>query len=236
VSDEALAVMLAHAPFVQRNTDQYCLLTRDVPGAHEAIAMALNAIVEALDQARRVLSLNAAFELAREQAKQAWSIELVRSLIASDPALCLSPGDDVRLRRWEHARLVAASELACPGMPASARPRFEKLSQSAPDAELSRRLRSQLSRLERAADGDEFFALSLVRQLCDLYERLLEHVSSRSPESQRFAGAAVSFFLEASTYDEDDLDAPGLDRDKLIEARGVLAAVLRQLELDWLDE
>jgi hypothetical protein len=237
VSDETLAVMLAHSPFVQRNSDQYGLLTRDVPGGHDAVATALNAIVETLGQSRRVLRLSAAFELAREHAKQPWSIELVRSLIGSDPALCLSPGDDVRLRRWEHARRVAASELACPGMPPSARPRFEKLSQSAPaDGELSRLLRSQLGRLERAADADDFFALSLVRQLCDLYERLLDHVSSRSPESQRFAGAAVSFFLEASTFDEDDFEAPGLDRDKLIEARGVLAAVLTQLELDWLDE
>ena len=75
-----------------------------------------------------------------------------------------------------------------------------------------------------------------MRQLCDLYERLLEQVSSRSPESQRFASAAISFFLEASTYDEDDPEAPGLDRDRLIEARGVLAAVLSQLGLDWLDE
>jgi hypothetical protein len=235
VSDDALTVLLSHAPFVQRNTDQYGLLTRDVPGAHDAIATALNAVVETLDQSQRVLSLSAAFELAREQAKQAWSIELVRSLIGSDPALCLSPSDDVRLRRWEHARLVAASELVCPGMPPSARPRFEKLSLAAPaHEELSRQLRNQLSRIERAADADDFFTLSLVRQLCDLYERLLDHVSSRSPESQRFASAAVCFFLEASSYDEDDLEGPGLDRDKLIEARGVLAAVLSQLELDWL--
>jgi outer membrane scaffolding protein for murein synthesis (MipA/OmpV family) len=60
-------------------------------------------------------------------------------------------------------------------------------------------------------------------------------VSSRSAESQRFASAAICIFLEASADDEDDLEAPGLDRSKLIEARGVLAAVLTQLELDWLE-
>jgi hypothetical protein len=237
VSDDALAVLLTHAPFVQRNADQYGLLARDVPGGHEAIATALNVVIETLDQSLRVLSLSAAFELAQARAKQAWSIELVRSLIGSDPALCLSPSDDVRLRRWEHARLVAANELVCPGMPPSARPRFEKLCQSAPAdvTELARQLGSQLHRLERAVDGNDFYLLSLARQLCDLYERLLEHVSSRSDQSQRFAGAAVCFFLEACAADEDDLEAPGLDRDKLIEARGVLAAVLHQLELDWLE-
>jgi hypothetical protein len=145
----------------------------------------------------------------------------------------------VRLRRWEHARLVASSELLCPGMPAGARPRFEKLSQAAllDAAELARKVRSQLSRLERAADGVDFFALSLARQLCDLYERLLEHVSTKPADSQRVAQAAICFFLEmsADNEDEDDLDAPGLKRDELLETRAVLAAVLGSLDLDWLE-
>jgi len=238
VSDDALAVLLAHAPFVQRNTDQYGLLTRDVPGGPEAIAAALNAVVETLDESLRVLGLNDAWALAQAQARQPWSIELVRSLIGSDPALCFSPTGEVRLRRWEHTRLVAAQELLCPGMPASARPRFERLSQAAPldAAELARRLRNQLGRLERAAEGQDFFALSLARELCDLYERLLEHVSGTSAHSQRIAHAAIGFFLEitADAEDEDELDAPVLEREKLLETRSVLAAALAQLELDWL--
>jgi hypothetical protein len=238
VSDDALAVLLAHAPFVQRNTDQYGLLTRDVPGGHEAIATALNAVVETLDESLRALGSSDAFALAQAQAKQPWSLELVRSLIGSEPALCVSPTGYVRLRRWEHTRLVAAHELLCPGMPPSARPRFEKLSQAAPldAAELARRLRSQLGRLERTADGQDFFALSVARELCDLYQRLLEHVSAKPEDSQRVAHAAICFFLEmaADAEDEDELETPALEREKLLETRSVLAAVLAQLGLDWL--
>jgi len=142
----------------------------------------------------------------------------------------------VRLRRWEHARRVAASELLCPGMPAAARPRFEKLAQVAAvdTAQLERQLRTQLGRLERNPDADDFFALALARQLCDLYTRLLEHVAPRALDAQRLASAAICSFLEATADDEDAEEAAPLDRERLLEARSVLAAVLAHFELDWL--
>ncbi|HEU4580704.1 MAG TPA: hypothetical protein VFS67_20745 [Polyangiaceae bacterium] len=236
VTDEALAVLLAHAPFVQRNTDQYGLLARDVPGGAEAIASALNLISEQLERTRRVLHLSDAFALVQQSVKQPWSQELVRSLVSSDPALCLSATQDVRLRRWEHARRLAAGELLCPGVPAAARPRFEKLAQVAAVElpQLERLLRSQLNRLERSPDADDFFALSLARQLCDLYARLLEHVAPRALDAQRLAHAAVHIFLEASADDEDAEEPTPLDRERLLEARAVLGAVLSHFELDWL--
>jgi Sigma-70, region 4 len=237
VDEQALAVLLSHAPFVQRNADQYGLLARDVPGGHEAIATALNAVVETLDQSLRVLHLRDAFALVQAQVEQPWSTELVRSLIRSDPALCLSATLDVRLSRWEHARLVAATELICPGVPAAARPRFEKLNQAAAidSNTLSGQLRTQLSRLERSGGSDDFVTLSLARQLCDLYLRLVEHTAPTSTQSQQLAQAAIRYYLEATATDEDDLEAPGVDRERLTEAREVLAAVLAQLDLDWLE-
>jgi hypothetical protein len=236
VTDDALAVLLAHAPFVQRNTDQYGLLARDVPGGPEAIASALHLVAEQLERSRRVLSLNDAFALVQERVKQPWSIELVRSLVSSDPALCLSATGDVRLRRWEHARLVAASELLCPGIPAAARPRFEKLAQATAvdTTQLERQLRTQLGRLERNPDADDFFALALARQLGDLYARLLEHVAPRALDDQRLASSAISIFLDATADDEDAEEPAPLDRERLLEARSVLAAVLAHFELDWL--
>lgn len=236
VTDDALAVLLAHAPFVQRNTDQYGLLARDVPGGAEAIASALHLVTEQLEHTRRVLGLNDAFALVQEHVKQPWSIELVRSLISSDPALCLSSTQDVRLRRWEHARLVATSELLCPGIPAAARPRFEKLAQvtTVDTAQLERQLRTQLGRLERNPDADDFFALALARQLGDLYARLLEHVAPRALDAQRLASAAICIFLDATADDEDAEEAAPLDRERLLEARSVLEAVLAHFELDWL--
>ena len=64
--------------------------------------------------------------------------------------------------------------------------------------------------------------------------RSLEHASE--PGSETLAQAAVEFFLEAVAPNEDDLDAPLIDRERLSEARAVLAAVLRWLWLSWLEE
>lgn len=236
VDAEALAVLLVHAPFVQRNADQYGLLARDVPGGPEAIAAGLDAVVQALDRSLRVLSLKEAVALVTAEVKQPWSLELVRSLLGSDPALCLSATLDVRLRRWEHARLVAASELICPGIPAAVRPRFEKLAQ-APllgAEEFSHKLQLALSRLERSAEADDLQALALARQLYDVCERLLQHSAQLSTRGQQLAQAAFSCFIDALEQDEDDAEAPPIERARLLEARAVLAAVLAELELPWL--
>ncbi|MEY2932572.1 MAG: hypothetical protein RL033_3321 [Pseudomonadota bacterium] len=236
VGDEALGVLLAQAPFVQRNADQYGLLARDVPGGPEAIASALDAVVETLAQTLHVLNLRDAVSLVTNKVKQPWSLELVRSLLGSDPALCLSPTLDVRLRRWEHARLVAASELICPGIPAPVRPHFEKLVQ-APllgAEEFSQKLELALSRLERSADADDLHTLALARQLYDVCARLLEHSAQLSARGQQLAQAALSCFIDALEQDEDDTEAPPLDPARLVEARAVLVAVLAELELDWL--
>jgi hypothetical protein len=236
VGDDALGVLLAHAPFVQRNADQYGLLARDVPGGPEAIASALDTVVETLAQTLRVLSLRDAVALVTAKVKQPWSVELVRSLLGSDPALCLSPTLDVRLRRWEHARLVAASELLCPGIPAAVRPRFEKLVQ-APllgAEEFSQKLEQALGRLERSAEADDLHTLALARQLYDVCKRLLEHTAQLSARGQQLSQAALSCFIDALEQDEDDTESPPVDHTRLLEARAVLVAVLAELELDWL--
>jgi hypothetical protein len=76
--------------------------------------------------------------------------------------------------------------------------------------------------------------LPLARQLGDVSERLLEHAAE--PASLGLAQAAVEFFLDSVAPDEDDLDAPLIDRERLGEARAVVGAVLRWLGLSWLDE
>jgi hypothetical protein len=173
---------------------------------------------------------------------RAWSPELVRSLIASDPVLSLSAAHDTTLRRWEHARLLPHGSLPhetllCPGIPATARPRFEKLAQQPPSASdvLLKRVASELRRLEHGADSDDLWTLPLARQLGDLSERLLQHTASEPAAAQSLARAAIESFLGAVAPDEDDLDAPLIERESIAEARAVMAAVLRWLELDWLE-
>ena len=227
---------LVSAPFVRRNPDQYGLIARDVPGGHEAIASVLNDIAEALRSGQRALGPDPVWALVQARVQQAWSPELVRSLIAGDTALALSPSNDTSLRRWEHARLLPHGPVICPGVPAAARPRFDKLAQqpSHPSAVIAERLASEMARLESAGDGDDLGTLPLARQLGDLSGRLLEQTAE--PASEALARAAVEFFLEALAPNEDDLDAPPIDRARLAEARAVLAAVLRWLGLSWLDE
>jgi sigma-70-like protein len=235
VDDTVLAERLARAPFVRRNADQYGLLTRDVPGGPEAIASALNAVTGALAATERSLAAEPLASLVQASVSQPWSADLTRSVIGSDPALSLSATHEVTLRRWEHARLPE-TELLCPSLPAPLRPRFAKLVQAPLQAsdKLSQRLRSELDRLERAGDLDDYASVPLARSLSDLIERLLEHAASAPLPSQQLAQATAAFFLEAVAPDEDDFEA-AVDRDKLVQARAVLATVLRWLELDWLD-
>jgi hypothetical protein len=236
IEDEAIAEVLASAPFVQRNIDQYGLLSRDVPGGHEAIAQALNSLVDTLEQRQRALDPSEALAVVRGQIKHPWSPELVRSLIASDPALALSSSHDVSLRGWEHARLTASNELVCPGLPSGVRSRFERLARAPlqKPEQLLRRVEGELRRLEQAIEADELSCMALARQLSDVYQRLLAHVGTSPAPSQQLAQAAVCYFIDALACDEDELDAPAMDPEKLGATRAVLAAVLQQLDLDWL--
>jgi hypothetical protein len=227
--------LLSRAPFVRRNADQYGLIARDVPGGHEAIAAALNGLVDTLEAQKRALCVEDAVSVASAELKQAWSAELVCSLIDSDPALCRTAAQ-VGLSRWRHAGSLPAPELLCPDLPAGARSAFTELTARAlgkPEA-LVRSVRAELRRLEAAIDADDHLTSSLARQLCELYERLLEHVASRSAASQQLAHATILHFLAAAAGDEDDMDAPAAARTELLETRAVLAAVLSKLELDWL--
>ncbi|HWO11456.1 MAG TPA: hypothetical protein VNN80_18305, partial [Polyangiaceae bacterium] len=197
---------------------------------------ALNEITEALADVERGLEPEVVLDRVRARVAQAWSPELVWSLIGSDPVLCVSPACAVTLRRWEHARLLDAGERVCPSVPAGLRPRFDKLREAPPRArdELLRRLRDELLRLERVGGVDDFASVPLARQLIDLHERLLGEALAL-PGGEPLAAASASFFLEAIAPDEEGEDAAAVDRERLLEARSVLAAVLRWLGLGWLD-
>jgi hypothetical protein len=238
VSDAMIAERLAAPPFLRRNADQYGLIARDVPGGAETIATVLEELASSLASRQRALGGDDLDAIAEVHVKRAWSQELLGSLVAADPALYLSAARDTTLRRWQHARLVPHTAPICPGVPSGMRPHFEKLAQQplpAPDA-LRRRLSAELARLESMADSDELGALPLGRQLCDVGERLAEHAASALPESQQLAHAAIQCVLDALAPDEDEFDAAPLDTEKLTSARAVVAAVLRWLELDWLEE
>lgn len=235
VPSAALEERLCRAPFVRRNPDQYGLLARDVPGGAEAIAGALNAVTEALAASERALEPEAVLELVPAGLGRTWSADLVWSLVGCDPSLHLAPDHWVTLRRWEHARRLDVADRVCPSLPANARARFDKLRQAPGRGhdELARRLRDELSRLERAGDLDDFVAVPLARQLIDLHERLLAE-APLLPGAEPLAAASASFFLDAIAPDEEGEDVVAVDRERLLEARAVLAAVLRWLGLAWL--
>lgn len=235
VDDPTLARLLARAPFVRRNADQYGLLSRDVPGGPEAIATALNTLTDALHTQQRALDTRDAFALVQAQIKPAWSLELLCSLIDSDPALNHSTAHAVTLEHWDAPPDTTPSTRLFPGMPARARSRLRELLQHppTPPARLVQRLRGALAQLERAAD-DDLLRASLARQLCHLYERLLEHVAREPAHDQRLVPAAMEHLLETLTPKGDEEDDACVPRDTLTEARRTLAALLRHLELDWL--
>jgi hypothetical protein len=234
--DDVLEAQLARAPFARLAADEYGLLARDVAGGPEAIASALCTLLETLTEEPRALEPARALELVRNSVSQPWSLELLRSLAGSEPALCALPSGEIALRCWQPAGSATRAAPVCPGLPASAVERFAELLEAplGKSEELARRVRSELGRLERSIDGEDFYGVSLARQLCDLHERLLEHALKKPGATERLAQAAARHFLERVAQDEDEPEPAILERERLLELRGVLEAVLVRLELDWL--
>jgi hypothetical protein len=234
--DHALEEVLPLAPFARLGDDEYGLLSRDVAGGHEAIAAALDGVVTTLAADRRPLEATRALSLMHERAGQGWPGEVLRSLLASDPALIVGASGEVGLRSWLEPGDAAPREPLCAGVPAALRARFAALAAQAPGkpGELERRVRAELGRLERALDAEDFVSASLARQLCDLHERLLERAPKLPAPAEKLAQASARYFLEAVACDEDAIEPQAVPRATLLEARSVLAAVLERLELDWL--
>jgi hypothetical protein len=237
VDEASLAERLARAPFVQRNADQYGLLGRDVPGGQRAIASVLNDLTEVLEVIQRPLDAERAWALAHGRVQDTWSAELLRSLIGSDPVLSVSPAGATQLRRWPSASSELPGDPLWPNMPAGARLRLERrlLSGAPPEAELlGQRLAAELHRLDREEEWDDPTALPLARQLADVSQRLLQQVGALPEATRGVVLGAIAMVLEAVTLDESAPDGALIDREALREARAVLAALLRQHELDWL--
>lgn len=235
VDDATLAARLVGAPFVQLGPDEFGLVARDVPGGHDVIARVLEAITSELERAERALDAEAVRAIVRREGGEAWSDELVRSLLGSDPTLVLAPSGQVSLRAWgaiDFSRYVVCP----PRVPESSRPSVCRWLEEPLDKPelLVRRLRAVLARLERAVDAEDFVSASLARQLCDLYERLTLESVKRPPALATLAQAAVRSFLERVEGDEDEPEIESIERATLLELREVLLVVLDRFELDWL--
>jgi hypothetical protein len=197
----------------------------------------LDDVTEALEMSQRALDFDATWALAQARVHETWSPELVHRVIGGDPALFVSPAHATSLRRWQANGLDPQGERLFPGVPACARARFEQLLQQGPlrPEALGERLTAELGRLDRASETDDMQALSMARQLADLSGRWLEQAAAEPPDTRSSMQAAILFFLEALATDEDDVDAPLIERDALFQARAVLAAVLRWRGLDWIE-
>jgi hypothetical protein len=208
----------------------------DVPGGHEAIASVLQDVTEALELSQHPLDFAATMSLARTRVQETWSPELMLRVIGGDPALFVSPAHVTSLRRWHADRDDPQGERLFPGVPACSLARFEQLLQREPLSleALGERLTRELGRLDRAGDTDDLQTLSMARQLLDLSRRWLEQAATEPPDTWPSMQAAIQILLDAIATDEDDADAPWIDRDALLEAMAVLASELRWRELDWL--
>jgi hypothetical protein len=224
-------------PSVNDPVDSRGPFARDVPGGHEAIASVLLDVTLALDMNLRPLDFDATMALAQTRVQQTWSPELVLRVIGGDPALFVSPEHVTSLRRWHADGRDPQGERPFPGVPAYSQARFEQLLEQEPLRleVLGERLTRALGRLDRAGDTDDLQASSMARQLVDLCRRWLEQAATEPSDGQPSMQAAIQILLDAIATDEDDVDAPWLDRDELFEARAVLASVLCWLGLDWLE-
>jgi hypothetical protein len=210
------------------------LSARDVPGGHDAIASVLENVTRALETGQRALDGEATLALAQTRVQKTWSPELLHRILRSDPVLCISPAHVTSLRRWQADGRTLDGEPLFPGIPPRSRARFEQLLQQGPlePEALGERLTRELRRLDGAGDTDDLGALSMARQLADRSARWLERAAAEPPETRPSMQAAIQILLEAFAIDEDDVDAPSLDRDALLAARAVLAAVLGGVGLD----
>jgi hypothetical protein len=112
IRDGTLSLMVISSPFVQLGEDAYGLIDRDVPGGPDAIARAVEAVLEVLEREQRGLTTYQAFRLAQEQvAPLTWSQPLVTSLLRSEPQLRLSRSGHVGLASWDDVRAPTRAEL-----------------------------------------------------------------------------------------------------------------------------
>lgn len=111
ILDATLTMLLLCSPFVRLAPDRYGLIERDVPGGAEAIARGVQAVIDRLESTQRGLTSYQATRLAAEAASQAWPVELVTSLLRSEPQLRLSRQGHVGLSNWDDARVLGRGEL-----------------------------------------------------------------------------------------------------------------------------
>lgn len=110
IHDLTLKQLLLSSPFVRVEEDLYGLIERDVSGGSQAIARAVEAVVEELATRQRGLTMYQAYQIATAEAGERWSQELVSSLLRSEPQLRLSRSGHVGLSSWDDVRATTRGE------------------------------------------------------------------------------------------------------------------------------
>ncbi|HEU4583695.1 MAG TPA: sigma factor-like helix-turn-helix DNA-binding protein [Polyangiaceae bacterium] len=148
IRDSTLGLLLLSSPFVKLADNLYGLIERDVPGGSQAIARAVEAVLERLEAGQRGLTAHQARHVAADAVGETWSPELVLSLLRSEPQLRLSRSGHVGLVSWDDVRAPTRGEFI--------RQLVEKTGGRLGVAELQSKLLDTYGReLERAELGGE---------------------------------------------------------------------------------
>jgi sigma-70-like protein len=111
IQDGTLSLLLISSPFVKLDANLFGLVERDVSGGAQAIARAVEAVLETLASSGRGLTIHQAHQLATAMAREAWSPDLVLSLLRSEPQLRMSRAGHVGLASWDDLRAPSRGEL-----------------------------------------------------------------------------------------------------------------------------
>jgi hypothetical protein len=97
------------APFVRLDETLVGLVDRDIPGGPEAVAAAIDGVVQQLTGTQQGMTPHQATELVRSlsESHAAWSQQLVASLLRSEPRIRIDRSRNIGLDAWDDVR--------CPG-------------------------------------------------------------------------------------------------------------------------
>jgi len=256
IPESTLRMALLRRPFVKLDVDLYGLLERDVPGGAEAIAQAVDCVLDLLASLQRPVQMT---EIRTaicgiSGVHHAWTIELIKSILRNEQGLRLTRRGDVRVAASgedddEELESVTPAkggtspqEQATEGADRPFSPADAVLLSRVPDESrpLFRKLLTELPRppsvlLEEVAAHVRLFEKSVrdggpadlrLAQKLSVQSRALLDIIGLSPEEQRVIRAAVRYFV-ITDDGGDDLEAGGLDDDA-----AVLDAVILHLDLE----
>lgn len=112
ISETTATLLVKEAPFVRVDEQRVGLLERDVPGGPEAVAAAIDAVVQTLTETEHGLTPHQATELVHRlsDVHATWSQQLVTSILRNESRLRIDRSRNIGLDEWDDVRCPARPE------------------------------------------------------------------------------------------------------------------------------